>query len=112
LLYDVSTVYGEIFIGAYPQQEEGVFEKNLLTLENGDKIYPYIEINHWDTDIYMLVPENQHAITVDDQFFTSGFWQKYDGQFYLNVQICDYSGNCSWSDFFEFNVEGDYKFFN
>ncbi len=111
LLYDVTEVYGEIFIGAYPQQEEGIFEKNLLTLKNGDKINPYFKITHWNTGASMLIPKDDHFIIVDDSFFTSGFWQIYDGQIYLNVEVCDYSDNCSNSDFFEIEVEGDYKFF-
>lgn len=114
LLYDVGNEendWAATFIGVYPQAEEGVFEKNMLTLENGDKIYPYIKIIHWDTDTSMLVPENNHAITVDDYFFTSGFWQTFDGPFYLNVLVCDFSDNCSTSDFFEIQVDGDYQFF-
>jgi len=59
----------------------------------------------------MLIPKDDHFIIVDDSFFTSGFWQIYDGQIYLNVEVCDYSDNCSNSDFFEIEVEGDYKFF-
>jgi len=105
-------VYGEIFIGVYPQAEEGVFEKNMLTLENGDKVHPYIKIVHWNTGQSMLVPEDNHFIVVDDYFFTKNFWQTFDRTFYLNVLVCDYSDNCSKSDFFEIPVEGNYKFFD
>jgi len=112
LLYDITNVYGEILIGAYPNSEEGVFEKNLITLQNGDEIFPYIEVNHWDTDTFMMVPEDSHSIIVTDKFFNSGFWQKYKDPVELVIEVCDYSGNCTWSDFFEMNADGKYPLFN
>jgi len=111
LLYDISIVEEEVFIGVYPQAEEGVFEKNMLQLQHGDIIHPYMKIVHWHSGESMLVPEDDHSIVVDEYFFTSEFWQSYDGPWYVVVEICDFADNCSNSDFFEIEVEGDYKFF-
>ena len=105
LLYDITIDDGEVFIGAYPANENESFDKNLLTLKHGDVVTPYKEINHFDSKQSMFIPNTDNQITVGDDF---GFvWEIFEGTYYIVIEICDFSGNCSYSDFFEFTITED-----
>ena len=105
LLYDITIDDGEIFIGAYPQNEKNAFDKNLLSLKPDDIVTVYNEINHFDSKQSLFIPNSENQITVSDDF---GFvWEIYEGVFFIVIEICDFSGNCSYSDFFEFVVTED-----
>jgi len=105
LLYDITIDDGEIFIGAYPQNEKNVFDKNLLSLKLGDVVTAYKEINHFDSKQSLFIPNSENPITVSEDF--NFVWEIFEGTFYIVIEICDFSGNCSYSDFFEFIITED-----
>lgn len=105
LLYDITVDDGEVFMGAYPHTQEGIFEKNILIPQSGDKVIVYKEINHFDSKQSLFIQNKNQPIIVDDDF---GFvWEIFEGTFYIVIEICDFSGNCSYSDFFEYTVTND-----
>ena len=105
LLYDITIDDGEIFIGAYPQNEKNAFDKNLLSLKLDDIVTVYKEINHFDSKQSLFIPNSENPITVSDDF--NFVWEIFEGTFFIVIEICDFSGNCSYSDFFEFVITED-----
>ena len=105
LLYDITIDDGEIFIGAYPQNEKNAFDKNLLSLKLNDIVTVYNEINHFDSKQSLYVLNSENPITVSDDF--NFVWEIFEGTFFIVIEICDFSGNCSYSDFFEYVVTED-----
>jgi len=105
LLYDITIDDAEIFIGAYPQNEKNAFDKNLLSLKLGDIVTVYKEINHFDSKQSLFIPNSANPIIVSDDF--NFVWEIFEGTFFIVIEICDFSGNCSYSDFFEFVITED-----
>jgi len=102
LLFDITVEDAEVFIGAYPHSTEGVFEKNLLSPQEGDTILLVNQMLHWDSGQYLFLVDEKNPIPVDDGFRFQ--WVRVYDLFFMIVQICDYSGNCSYSDWFEYNT--------
>jgi len=105
LLYDITMDDSEVFIGAYPQNEKNAFDKNLLSLKLDDTVIAYKEINHFDSKQSLFIPNSKNPISVSDDF--SFVWEMFEGTFFIVIEICDFSGNCSYSDFFEFIITED-----
>jgi len=101
LLFDITVEDDEVFIGAYPHATEGVFEKNLLSPQEGDTILLVNTMLHWESDQYLFLVDEKNPLPVDDGFRFQ--WIRVYDLFYMIVEICDYSGNCSYSDWFEYD---------
>jgi len=105
LLFDITIEDAEIFIGAYPHSTEGVFEKNLLSPQEGDTLLLVNQMLHWDSGQYLFLVDEKNPLPVDDGFRFQ--WVRVYDLFYMIVQICDYSDNCSYSDWFEYDSRED-----
>ena len=104
LLFDTSVKGDEVLIGAYPHSTEDVFDKNLLSPQSGDVVYSIYEMNLWGTDQSLYFVNTDDPIPVDDGF---GFQWAWDADIlYMIVEICDYSSNCSYSDWFQYDNRG------
>lgn len=102
LIYDVSSDT-PIFIGAWPDDEdESVYQRNILPLYEGDLIYTYTEDYNTQTDESEFIPYDD-PITVDESFELTE--SSFPGKYWIQVEVCDYSENCAYSDYFEFKVK-------
>ncbi|MGI0011138.1 MAG: hypothetical protein ACREAE_07045, partial [Nitrosopumilaceae archaeon] len=101
LIYDISSDT-PIFIGAWPDDEdESVYQRNILPLYEGDLISTYTEDYNTVTGESEFLPYD--PMTVDKNFeLTSA---TFPGTFWIYVEVCDYSDNCAESGPFELLVE-------
>jgi len=81
------------------------FEKNLLSPQEGDTILLINEMLHWDSGQTLSIIDKENPLPVDDGFRFQ--WVRVYDLFYMIVQICDYSDNCSYSDWFEYDSRED-----
>jgi len=102
LIYDVSSDT-PIFIGAWPDDEdESIYQRNILPLHKGDLIYTYTEDYNTQTDESVFTPYDD-PILVDKNFELTE--SSFPGKYWIQVEVCDYSKNCAYSDYFEFEIK-------
>lgn len=102
LIYDITDEENPIFIGAWPDNEdETIYERNLLPLQEGYLIYSY-------TIDWNITTNEESAwleygpIEVDEQFeFT---WEIYEDRYWIYLEVCDFSGNCNEVGPFEITI--------
>lgn len=106
LIYSMNDTGGFSFIGAWPGiDEEGNASRKLWPLQNGDRIYSkgyQLDIRSGD--------EYNDSTEVGFVDVTSSFGPAYhahEGTFYLVAALCDYSGNCEYSDSYRFINSSD-----
>jgi len=100
LVYEISNLESPLFLGAVPYHEdESIIDKEVLPVFVGDKIFTY-------TADYNILTEDVELVTypdpiIVDEYFveTSGLERvEFQGTFYLFLEICDYGGNCVYSE--------------
>lgn len=89
------------FLGGWPGiDEEGNAIRQLIPLAPGDKIYSYTyEIDETGN---LQVVEHE-PLTVLENFGPD--YRSYPGNYFLVIEACDFSGNCSYSNEFEYEVQ-------
>ncbi len=89
------------FLGGWPGiDEEGNAIRQLLPLAPGDKIFSYTyEID--ETGNFQVVEHG--PLTVSENFGPD--YRSYPGDYLLVISACDFSGNCSYSNEFEYEVQ-------
>jgi hypothetical protein len=106
LIYKMNDTGGFSFIGAWPGiDEEGNASRELWPLQDGDRIYSkgyQLDIRSGD--------EYNDSTEVGFVDVTSSFGPAYhahEGAFYVAAALCDYSGNCEYSDSYRFINSAD-----
>jgi hypothetical protein len=103
LIYDVSSEY-PIFIGMWPDDEdESIYQRNIMPLYIDDLIYTYTLDYNTTTGESEYTPYEDDPIRVDENFeFTQA---SFPGTYQIILEVCDYSDNCAYSEGFEYIVE-------
>lgn len=102
LIYDISSDY-PIFIGMWPDDEdESIYQRNILPLYPDDFIYTYTLDYNTATGESEYTPY-EDPIRVDENFELTQ--ASFPGTYQIILEVCDYSENCAYSDYFEFVVE-------
>ncbi len=89
------------FLGGWPGiDEEGNAIRQLIPLALGDKIYSYT----YEIDENGNLQVAEHGpLTVSENFGPA--YRSYPGNYFLVISACDFSGNCSYSNEFEYEVQ-------